>query len=279
MMPHREQIPSARARVALTSLRMPSVGRQSTFPNARVFLTVAVGVLGVLGVLLSPGVQAQASSGTDSASTTSTAAATSRGPQEASATDAGPNPPAPEAGFSMPPMVSLSPGDMMVRVGLGLALVLGILGAVLFLYRKATRGRPGARGDAAIEVVSQRSLGPRTSLSVVRVSGEVLLLGITQHQVNTLAHLGNLAQDARRDSGGLEGRPTSPGSYGGNGDRHDTGDDRPGESETSAAVEQLLAEAKDQGGAPTHFESLLAGEIQRVRRGLWSSIRRLELEE
>jgi len=145
---------------------------------------------------------------------------------------------APAAGGASP-AVTLSAGGMLLRVALGLALVLGLLGGVLVLYRKATCGRPGLRGDAAIEVVSQRSLGQRTSLAVVRVGGEVLLVGITQQQVNTLAHLGGLAQEAR------------------------------------APAAQLASATPSQPRA-SEFQTALEGEVQRVKEGLWASVRRLE---
>ncbi len=137
------------------------------------------------------------------------------------------------------PAVTLSTGGMLLRVTLGLALVLGLLGGVLVLYRKATRGRPSLRGDATIEIVSQRSLGQRTTLAVVRVAGEVLLLGITQQQINTLAHLGGLAQEAQ------------------------------------ASIQEPAA-ARSLQPRSSEFASTLEGEVQRVKQGLWASVGRLE---
>jgi len=151
------------------------------------------------------------------------------------------------AASQMPPAVTLSAGGMLLRVGLGLALVLGLLGGVLMLYRKATRGRPGLRGDATIEIVSQRSLGQRTNLAVVRVAGEVLLLGITQQQINTLAHLSGLAQEAWA----------------------------PGREQAGAPATPTLTAASPQRN-PGDFQSALEGEVQRVKQGLWASMRRLE---
>ncbi len=83
----------------------------------------------------------------------------------------------------------ISPGAMLIRVALGLAVVMGILGSVLFLYRKATRGRPRLGRQQGIDVLTQRSLGQRTHLTVVRVAGETLLLGVTPQQVNMLARI------------------------------------------------------------------------------------------
>jgi flagellar biosynthetic protein FliO len=178
----------------------------------------------------------------------------------------------PSATAGAPPMATLSAGGMLLRVGLGLALVLGLLGGVLMLYRKATRGRPGLRGDATIEIVSQRSLGQRTTLAVVRVAGEMLLLGITQQQINTLAHLGALAQEARAGAPAPEGAAASS-------PRHAVVASRPPGAASSpqdaADVEALIAAAQS-APQPGDFQSALEGEVQRVKQGLWASVRRLE---
>ena len=82
-----------------------------------------------------------------------------------------------------------SAGGMLARVGLGLGLVFCILGSVLFLYKKATRGSLGHGPKHGIEVVTQRGVGQKSSLAVVRVAGETLLLGITPTQINLLTAL------------------------------------------------------------------------------------------
>lgn len=142
----------------------------------------------------------------------------------------------------LPETATVTARDMIVRVLLGLALILTILAAVLFLYRKATRGSAGLRRNAAIDVLTQRSLGNRTGLSVVRVAGETLLLGVTQHQVSMLANLTHRA---------------------------------PNRTEDAAAVDALLQEVSQ---TPEPFERTLAGEVSRVRQGLWTSLKRLESE-
>lgn len=143
----------------------------------------------------------------------------------------------------LPAGATISARDMIIRVLLGLGLILGILAAVLFLYRKATHGTAGLRRHAAIEVLTQRSLGNRTGLSVVRVAGETLLLGVTQHRVTLLSDLTARAAQASAPPA------------------------------DAAAVDALLNEVTD---APQQFEQTLAGEVNRVRKGLWTSLRKLE---
>ncbi len=170
----------------------------------------------------------------------------------------------------LPPAV-LSPGGMLLRVALGLALVLSLLGGVLMLYRKATRGRPSLRGDASIEVLSQRALGQRTNLTVVRVAGEVLLLGVTQQQVNTLARLTELVPGAPTPAGREAGAAVRPAQTTGSGAI-------PTPAQDAVDVEALIGSARARERA-TDFESALAGEVQRVKQGLWTSLRSLEVSD
>ncbi len=152
----------------------------------------------------------------------------------------------------IPDQASLSPGGMLIRVALGLGMVLGILAAVLFLYRKATRGGPGLRRDAGIRVLTQRSLGQRVSLAVVQVAGETLLLGITPQQINALARINAPAGSGKAP----QPEVAAP---------HATRD--------RDTVNALLGSPHPPASG---FEDVLAGEVRRVREGLWTSLRRLD---
>jgi flagellar protein FliO/FliZ len=81
---------------------------------------------------------------------------------------------------------AVSTGAMALRVVLALALVLGIFAAVLYLYRRATRAGAAPRRQQRIEILAQRSLGTRTSLALVQVGGETLLIGVTPQQITAL---------------------------------------------------------------------------------------------
>lgn len=77
---------------------------------------------------------------------------------------------------------------------LKLALALGaVIGLILLLQRASRRwGKVFGAGAGAekIRLVSQRSLGPRTSLALVQVMNRSLLLGVSPQGVRTVADLG-----------------------------------------------------------------------------------------
>jgi len=141
----------------------------------------------------------------------------------------------------IPQTSPVSASGMLTRVGLGLVLVLGILGGVLFLYKKATRGSLRGGSRTGIELVTQRSLGQRSSLAVVRVGDETMLLGITANQINMLSHLGDKA---------------------------------PEPEPAKESLEEPVIEPPAQDENP--FEATLAGEVRRVRENLVTSLRRLD---
>jgi flagellar biosynthetic protein FliO len=179
-------------------------------------------------------------------------AAAEIGPSAAGAMDGPPEPAGPAA-------LVVSPTGLLLRVGLGLALVFGILGAVLFLYRKATRGRPGKGGGAAIQLLSQRSLGQRTSLAVVRVAGETLLIGVTPQQVSSLAR--------------IEDEPAGP--------ALPAASPQPGRAWVPAAAtrrdaEQVARRIEQAQPDEESFARTLASEIKRVRESVWTPLTRID---
>jgi len=74
-----------------------------------------------------------------------------------------------------------------------LALALGgVLGLILLLQRASRRwgGAFGAgRSGERIQIVAQRTLGPRLSLALVEVQGRTLLLGVSPQGIRHLADL------------------------------------------------------------------------------------------
>lgn len=84
------------------------------------------------------------------------------------------------AGFGGPSLATW------LRLGLALALVLGM---ILALQWAARRFGQGARGSDGIRVVSQRSLGPKLSLAVIEVGGRTLLVGLSPNGVAPVADL------------------------------------------------------------------------------------------
>lgn len=62
-----------------------------------------------------------------------------------------------------------------------------IAGLAYFLAKKY--GRPGNTQHTQIKVLTQHYLGPKKSLAIVRVAGESVLIGITDHSINLIKPL------------------------------------------------------------------------------------------
>ena len=71
-----------------------------------------------------------------------------------------------------------------IRMVLGLAVVLGLLGATAWVSRRFRVG-PGLRGGL-IEVVSSLSLGARERVVLIRVGGDQVLVGVSPSGMRTL---------------------------------------------------------------------------------------------
>lgn len=59
-------------------------------------------------------------------------------------------------------------------------------GALMYAARRWSRQKDKGGKQARIEVIHQMHLGPRKSLALIRVSGEVMLVGITDHNINMI---------------------------------------------------------------------------------------------
>ena len=78
----------------------------------------------------------------------------------------------------------------MVKMVAALALVLGMLLASLWAARRWTgRGRAAAGSGALIRVLASQSLGPRKAVTLVRVPGQVLVLGLSTDRIDPLAQI------------------------------------------------------------------------------------------
>ena len=78
----------------------------------------------------------------------------------------------------------------MVTAGLKMIASLGVVLAMIFflLYgiKKLTRQRMGATGGKRIQVLESHYMGVKKSISLVRVPGKVLVLGISGDRINLL---------------------------------------------------------------------------------------------
>jgi flagellar protein FliO/FliZ len=76
------------------------------------------------------------------------------------------------------------------RIAVGVLAVLALLSSVFFVNKKLNSKRAGAPfNHDSIKVVSQKFLGPKRNLTLVRVSGEYLLLGVTDHNITLIKQL------------------------------------------------------------------------------------------
>ena len=104
--------------------------------------------------------------------------------------------PIPE-GSSSPGNISGGAGDTLLRLGLGLIIVVGLIALVWYVLKRVQRSRypalesAGKGGGGMIDVVSTTPLGPNRALHVVRVGEEILLLGATDHSITALTRLGS----------------------------------------------------------------------------------------
>lgn len=73
-----------------------------------------------------------------------------------------------------------------LRVGISLALIFVAGGVMLYATRRWARPKDKAASKARIEILHQFHMGPRKSLALVRVAGEVMLIGVTDHNINML---------------------------------------------------------------------------------------------
>jgi flagellar protein FliO/FliZ len=91
---------------------------------------------------------------------------------------------------------------LLVRVVVSLCVVLGVMwGAAAMLRRSgvtgtAVSGRRGGRRKAPVEVIARHGLSRGASITVVRLGGRALVLGVTEHQVSLLTEMDPAELDA-----------------------------------------------------------------------------------
>jgi flagellar biogenesis protein FliO len=79
------------------------------------------------------------------------------------------------------------------KIFASLLLVIGIIGAVAAGFRRFVLGRGVTFNGSGktIEVVSQKGLGPKRSIALVRVLDQYMILGLAGDNINLLSNLGN----------------------------------------------------------------------------------------
>lgn len=93
----------------------------------------------------------------------------------------------------------------MITAGLKMIASLGVvLAMILFLLygiRRLTRQRTGAAGGKRIQVLESHYMGVKKSISLVRVPGKVLVLGISGDRINLLDTLDDQIVDQQAPAG------------------------------------------------------------------------------
>lgn len=83
-------------------------------------------------------------------------------------------------------------GGSVLRMIVGLVLVIGLALAIWWFVKRAQRrGMPGMgpAGNGLVDVISTTALGPARFLHLVRVGGELILVGATEHTITAVARL------------------------------------------------------------------------------------------
>ena len=77
---------------------------------------------------------------------------------------------------------------LLLRLGLSLGLVLGMIWAAAKILR--SKGGFMLRGGGArLEIIERKQLGKSSSVALVRVDGQTLVLGVSEHQVQVLVEM------------------------------------------------------------------------------------------
>ncbi|MCB0408311.1 MAG: flagellar biosynthetic protein FliO [Bdellovibrionales bacterium] len=76
-----------------------------------------------------------------------------------------------------------------MRMILSLAIISIVGIAMIFVAKKYSKSNAKVGGNIKIKVISQQSLGPKKNLTVVRVAGEDILIGVTDYNISLIKSL------------------------------------------------------------------------------------------
>jgi flagellar protein FliO/FliZ len=77
-------------------------------------------------------------------------------------------------------------GGSIVRTIVGLAIVLGVIYGLHWVLKQVKSSKDTDESGDALETVATLNLGPSRSLHLVRVGGEIVLLGAAEHQITPI---------------------------------------------------------------------------------------------
>ncbi|MFQ5427406.1 MAG: FliO/MopB family protein [Thermodesulfobacteriota bacterium] len=78
---------------------------------------------------------------------------------------------------------------MLLRSVLALGLVVALIIGAMYALRRISHKRGASAGALPISVISRAFMGQKSSIAIVDVAGEVLVLGVSQNAVNLLLRL------------------------------------------------------------------------------------------
>lgn len=91
------------------------------------------------------------------------------------------------------------PANMMTRIWLGIAMI-SATGALSYLVLRKYRRDGRITDQFQMKVLSQYPLGPKKNLAVIRVAGESILIGITDHHISMIKSLSLLDEDMAEET-------------------------------------------------------------------------------
>lgn len=90
-------------------------------------------------------------------------------------------------------------GSAVFRIVMSLA-VLGVVGTGAFIFLRKYSVPKSAKHQTQIKVLQQHYLGPKKSLAIVRVAGESILIGVTDHNISMIKSLSLLDDEVPEEA-------------------------------------------------------------------------------
>lgn len=98
--------------------------------------------------------------------------------------------------------------DSFIRMVSALALVLALIGGLVYVIRRFTGTRLGAPvSGQVVQVLASGYIGPRKTISLVSVAGEFFAVGMTQTELVSLGHITDRERVEQFLSATTSGRP------------------------------------------------------------------------
>jgi len=101
-----------------------------------------------------------------------------------------------------PELVTRNP---LQKFAMGSVIVLLLLSGLTLALKKWLSKKAKQGSTPSIKVLSQHFLGPRKSLAIIRVAGESVLIGVTDHNISLIKTLSMLDEDLPSDIVGAQG--------------------------------------------------------------------------